>query len=116
MAQAAAYGAIVNICYGRYNVNPGSLILGTRTGGHCVTVVYAHADGANNLELYVRDPGGDDNLNGGPSADTLMGGRGDDSLFGGAGPDDHRGGPGSDRCRPGSPGLGNGDTASGCES
>ena len=43
-----------------------------------------------------------------------MGGGGDDSLFGGAGPDDHRGGPGNDTCRPGAPGLGNGDTASSC--
>jgi hypothetical protein len=45
-----------------------------------------------------------------------MGGAGNDVLSGGAGPDDHRGGPGSDRCNPGAPGLGRGDTATGCES
>ena len=62
-ANWASSGAIVNVCYGRYNVNPGSLILGDRTGGHCVTVTYAHADGPGVLELYVRDPADDDNLN-----------------------------------------------------
>jgi Ca2+-binding RTX toxin-like protein len=64
----------------------------------------------------IRGGGGDDNLQGGPGRDTLMGGVGDDVLSGGAAADDHRGGPGSDRCIPGSPGLGRGDTASGCES
>jgi Ca2+-binding RTX toxin-like protein len=63
----------------------------------------------------LRGAGGDDTLNGGAGADTLFGGAGDDSLFGGAGKDDHRGGPGTDSCRPGQPGLGHGDTASGCE-
>jgi Ca2+-binding RTX toxin-like protein len=63
----------------------------------------------------IRGAGGNDNLNGGPAADTLMGGAGNDVLSGGAGPDDHRGGPGSDRCNPGAPGLGRGDTATGCE-
>jgi Ca2+-binding RTX toxin-like protein len=63
----------------------------------------------------LRGAGGDDTLNGGGGADTLFGGAGDDSLFGGAGKDDHRGGPGTDTCRPGQPGLGRGDTASGCE-
>jgi Ca2+-binding RTX toxin-like protein len=63
----------------------------------------------------IRGGGGDDNLNGGPAADTIYGGAGNDVLSGGAGPDDHRGGPGTDRCNPGAPGLGNGDTARGCE-
>jgi Ca2+-binding RTX toxin-like protein len=64
----------------------------------------------------LRGGGGNDNLNGGPAADTIYGGAGNDVLSGGAGPDDHRGGPGTDRCNPGAPGLGNGDTAQGCES
>jgi Ca2+-binding RTX toxin-like protein len=64
----------------------------------------------------IRGGGGNDNLNGGPAADTIYGGAGNDVLAGGAGPDDHRGGPGSDRCNPGAPGLGRGDTATGCES
>jgi len=64
----------------------------------------------------IRGGGGSDRLNGGPANDTLMGGKGNDVLSGGAGRDDHRGGRGTDRCIPGSPGLGNGDTASGCES
>jgi hypothetical protein len=62
-AEYAATGAIVNVVYGRYTVNPGSLVLGGRTGGHDVTVTYAHADGPGVLELYVRDPADDDNLN-----------------------------------------------------
>jgi Ca2+-binding RTX toxin-like protein len=64
----------------------------------------------------IRGGGGDDNLQGGPGRDVLMGGNGDDRLSGGAGADDHRGGRGTDRCIPGSPGLGRGDTARGCES
>ncbi len=63
----------------------------------------------------VRGEGGDDNLQGGPGNDFLGGGAGNDVLAGNAGNDTHRGGPGTDRCVPGSPGLGRGDTASGCE-
>jgi Ca2+-binding RTX toxin-like protein len=64
----------------------------------------------------IRGQTGDDRLQGGPGADFLGGGRGNDFLSGNANPDDMNGGPGTDRCQPGSPGFGNGDTASNCES
>ena len=64
----------------------------------------------------LRGAAGDDTLQGGPGRDTLLGQGGDDTLSGNAGRDDHRGGPGFDRCIPGPPGLGAGDTATGCES
>ncbi len=63
----------------------------------------------------IRGSGGDDTLQGGPGADTLIGGGGNDSLSGNAGKDFHKGGPGSDSCNPGTPGLGHGDIARGCE-
>ncbi len=60
MALIASTGALINFAYGRYNHNPSVLpVIGTRTGGHAVTMVYAHADGVNDIELWVRDPNDD---------------------------------------------------------
>lgn len=56
-ASWAASGALVSVVYGRYNFNPGPQpIIGSRTGGHCVTVVHMYSDGTNDHELSVRDP------------------------------------------------------------
>ena len=54
----AAEGAIVSLIYGRYNFNPAAEpILGSRTGGHCVTLVYTRADPPfGDLVLHVRNP------------------------------------------------------------
>ncbi len=57
-----ASGAIVNIVYGRYNYffnTQNQPVLGWRPSGHSVTMVYAHADGSNDLALWVRDPADD---------------------------------------------------------
>jgi hypothetical protein len=60
MAQAASNGALVSFAYGRYNFNPSvTPIIGSRTGGHAVTMQYAHADGPNDLALWSRDPADD---------------------------------------------------------
>ena len=89
------------------NGGPGADELGGGSGADSL----AGGTGADAL----RGNADDDTLQGGPGADTLMGGGGDDSLSGNAGKDFHKGGPGSDRCNPGTPGLGRGDIARGCE-
>ncbi len=55
-ASRARFGSLVAVCYGRYNFNPGPQpVLGSRTGGHCVTAMHMRADGSVE-ELWVRDP------------------------------------------------------------
>ncbi len=57
-AKKASYGSILAVVYGRYNFNPGPQpIIGSRTGGHCVTVTHMRSTGTNHHELSVRDPG-----------------------------------------------------------
>ncbi|MHC4218736.1 MAG: hypothetical protein ACYSU7_09810, partial [Planctomycetota bacterium] len=60
----AAEGAIVSMVYGRYDFNPAAEpILGSRTGGHCVTLVYTRAAPPfGDLTLHVRNPSNDSSI------------------------------------------------------
>jgi hypothetical protein len=64
-AEAASLGSLVAVCYGRYEFNPAAqpIVATDPESGHCVTMVHAHADDGDDLELWVRDPGDDGNLN-----------------------------------------------------
>ena len=64
LVQMATNGALVSFAYGRYEFNPSDMpVIGTRTGGHAVTMAYAHADGSDDLELWSCDPADDDPVN-----------------------------------------------------
>jgi hypothetical protein len=55
-------GALVGFCYGRYTILAGGLggmTVGTRNGGHCVTLSRAARDGSS-MEIWSRDPGHDE--------------------------------------------------------
>ncbi len=60
----AAFGGLVSFAYGRYEYNTGPCpFIGDRTGGHAVTMMYAQANGPDDIQLWVRDPADDSNLN-----------------------------------------------------
>ncbi len=58
-----AFGALVNICHGRYTLVPGTTEIPpylARTGGHCVTLARTVDACSNSPELWYRDPAGFD--------------------------------------------------------
>lgn len=59
-----ASGAIVSLVNGRYDFNDAAEpILGSRTGGHCVTAAYMRADPPfGDLVLHVRNPSNDSSI------------------------------------------------------
>jgi hypothetical protein len=63
-ADRASIGSLVAICYGRYEFNPAvqPIVATDPESGHCVTMMHAHADGEDDMALWVRDPGDDGNL------------------------------------------------------
>jgi hypothetical protein len=59
-----ACGGIVNFAYGRYYYTPTSPpVLTSFKSGHSVTVVYAHANGSNDMVVWVRNPSNNSSLN-----------------------------------------------------
>ncbi len=62
LVQDLAGGHIATLCYGRYQWTPATANvarLGERTGGHCVTLARATANGFGTEELWVCDPADD---------------------------------------------------------
>ncbi len=57
LALMAAWGGLVSFAYGRWDFNPAPVpIVAGRTSGHAVTMMYAHADGPDDMALWARDP------------------------------------------------------------
>jgi hypothetical protein len=62
LALIATTGALVSFAYGRFDWEPGFQgvpVIGDYTGGHAVTLMYAHQDGPSDLTLWSRDPADD---------------------------------------------------------